>query len=420
MNISVDAFVDFYAYACGGWLARNPIPADQARWSVYGKLYDENQRFLWGLLQAAAEPRATRTPNEQKIGDYYAACMDEPAVEKAGAAPLFAEMGAVDALDKPGLGALLARLHTVLDTTVLFNFGADQDPGDSSRVIAFASAGGLGLPDRDYYLSADDKSKEIRDKYGAHVAATFRLLGRTEADASKAAATVMRMETALAKASLTNVEKRDPRRIYHLTRRVDLQKQTPSFAWDAYLSGMGLSTLAELNLTEPAFYAAVEVMVRDEPLAAWQDYIRWHLVRGRSPYLSEAFVKENFAFYGTTLRGVKEMRPRWKRCVAGVDRDLGEALGQVFVEKAFPPPVKQATLDMVKNVEKAMESRLRELPWMGADTRKRASPVSVHRRKFNRSQSASLQPSSLSKLTRNFSPTPPIGHTKPPATAFCH
>jgi endothelin-converting enzyme/putative endopeptidase len=135
---------------------------------------------------------------------------------------------------------------------------------------------------------------------------------------------------------------------------------------------MGLSTLAELNLTEPAFYAAVEVMVRDEPLAAWQDYIRWHLARGRSPYLSEAFVKENFAFYGTTLRGVKEMRPRWKRCVAGVDRDLGEALGQVFVEKAFPPPVKQATLDMVTNVEKAMESRLRELPWMGAETRKRA------------------------------------------------
>jgi endothelin-converting enzyme/putative endopeptidase len=374
MQTSVDPCVDFYTYSCGGWLKKNPIPADQARWSVYGKLYDENQRFLWGLLSAAAEDRPGRTANEQKIGNYFGSCMDEASVEKAGLHPLWPDLEAVAGLSsKKGLASLLARLHaTTADDGFLFGFGADQDPGDSSRVIAFASAGGLGLPDRDYYVKDDEDAKTIRDKYLAHVARTLELAGRTGPRAAEAARVVMRLETALARASLTMVDKRDPRRIYNLTRRRRLQALTPSFRWDDYFHGRGKPDLAELNVTEPAFYREVERLLREEPLAAWKDYLSWHLVRARSRYLSSALVKEDFAFYGATLHGVKELPPRWKRCVAGVDRDLGEALGQVFVAKAFGPEAKEATTAMVRRIQGAMEARIRDLPWMGEETKKRA------------------------------------------------
>ena len=374
MERSVDPCVDFYVYACGGWLEKNPIPADQASWSVYAKLYDENQRFLWGLLSSAAEPRSGRTENEQKIGDYFGSCMDEAAAEKAGAAPLRPDLDDVARLSSTkGLAALLARLHpTTSDNGLLFGFGADQDPGDSNRVIAFASAGGLGLPDRDYYLREDDESKEICAKYAAHVARTLELAGQTPKDAARAAQTVMRLETALAKASLTNVEKRDPHKIYNLMPREKLQALTPTFAWDDYLAGVGKAGLAELNVTEPAFYREMGRLLREEPLAAWKDYLRFHLTRVRSRYLASAFVKQDFAFYGTTLHGVAELPPRWKRCVGGVDRDLGEALGQVFVAKAFGPEAKEATVEMVRRIQGAMDARVRELPWMSALTKRRA------------------------------------------------
>jgi endothelin-converting enzyme/putative endopeptidase len=362
---------DFYAFACGGWMKRNPVPLDQARWSVYGKLNHENDQFLWGLLEQAARPAPARTPAEQKIGDYFAACMDEAATERAGLEPLRADLQAIDALtDARGLAALLGRLHRSFESSLLFGFGAEQDLRDTSRVIAWAVAGGLGLPDRDYYVKDDDKSRTLRDQYRTHVERMLRLLD--EGDAGAAAADVLRLETALARRTLTRVEQRDPRKLDHPTTPAELQALTPSFAWSAYFEALGTPAPAHLNVTEPEFFRGVEALLRDEPAAALRAYLRWHLLRGRAAYLSPAVAQAHFDFYGRTLRGAQQLQPRWKRCVNWVDRDLGEALGQAFVQRAFPPEVKARALDMVLRIERAMQARLAALPWMGAATKQQA------------------------------------------------
>jgi putative endopeptidase len=374
MDRSVDPCTDFFAYSCGGWIRRNPIPPDQSQWNVYGKLYDENQRFLWGLLRQAASGSATRSVEEQKIGDYFAACMDEQAAERAGTRPLQEELQAIDDMRSVSdLARLLGRLHLTLDSAeMLFGSGADQDRKDSTRVILYIAAGGLGLPDRDYYLAADDRSKEIREKYAAHLRTMFGLLGDPPARAAANEATVLEMETDLARASLTRVERRDPHKTYHPMSREALQALMPRFRWDDYLEASGMAQVRDLAVTQPEFLKAVEAGLEARPLAAWKTYLRWHLVSARAPYLSAAIVKANFDFYRGVLSGVKEMRPRWKRCVSYVDRDLGEALGRVFVDRVFPPETKQATVDMVVEVEKAMERRVRELPWMSAPTKAKA------------------------------------------------
>lgn len=366
--------VDFYAFACGGWMKNNPMPPDQARWSVYGKLHDENTQFLWGLLEAAAQPGGSRTPSEQRIGDYFAACMDEAAVEQAGLAPLRPDLAAVDALgDKRGLAALLGRLHlAAADSGLLFGFGAEQDLHDSSQVIAYAVAGGLGLPDRDYYIKDDADSKALRAKYRAHVERMLALLGDAAPAAAAAAESVLRIETGLARKTLTRVEQRDPRRLDHPMTAAELQALTPSFDWSDYFAAVGLHQPKRLNVTEPEFYGQVEALLSGEDLAAVKAYLRWHLVHAFAAYLPSAFVQADFDFYARTLRGAEQLPPRWKRCVRLVDRDLGEALGQVFVERAFPPEVKASALGMVEQIERAMDARLQALPWMGPETKRQA------------------------------------------------
>jgi endothelin-converting enzyme/putative endopeptidase len=374
MDRTVDPCVDFFKYSCAGWNKKNPIPPDQARWDVYGKLSDDNAQYLWGLLEAAAKPAPARDAATQKIGDYFASCMDEPAIEKAGAAPLKADLDAIAALpSKDALAALLGRLHLATDTAgMLFGFGSEQDFKNSSQVIGFATAGGLGLPDRDYYTKDDAKSQETRKRYAEHVAKILSLLGQPEAAATKDAATVLRIETALARASLTRVDKRDPYKIYHRMRRRELQALTPSFRWDDYLSAIGQPALDDVNVTEPEFYKEVQKALASESFADLKTYLRWQLAHNRARYLSSPFVNENFAFYSAYLRGVKEQQPRWKRCVGWVDRDLGEALGQVFVRKAFPPERKASTVEMVRQIEGAMEQRIKDLAWMGAATKEQA------------------------------------------------
>jgi endothelin-converting enzyme/putative endopeptidase len=371
MDRSADPCVDFYAFSCGGWLKANPIPPDQASWHVYSKVADENRRFLWGLLaEAAAKPDRKRTPEERKIGDYFAACMDEKAVEKAGARPMADELAAVERVgSRKDVARLLGRLHAS-GVEPLFGFSSDQSFEDAEQVVAFAAAGGLGLPDRDDYLRDDAPSRKIRDAYLAHVEAMLALSGLPGKAAARGAAEVVRLETALARASLTVVEKRDPRKLWHRTTRAQLGRLTPSFSWGDYLAELGAPRFPWLNVTEPEFFKAAEALLAKEGLPAWKAYLRWHVIRSRAPYLSRPFQEASFAFYGKALRGVPEDRPRWKKCVAWTDRDLGEALGKVFVARAFPPSVKKDVEALVRRVEEAMKERILEAEWMGAETRK--------------------------------------------------
>ena len=374
MDRTADPCTDFYQYTCGGWMRSNPIPADQASWSVYGKLTDENARFLWGILEEAGKPAPDRTAAQQKIGDYFESCMDETRVEELGAAPLKPLLDSIAAIkSKRDLAAFLAQEHQrSYSSGWLFGFGSDQDFGDATQVIAFAHAGGIGLPDRDYYTKTDAKSKEIRAKYVAHVEKMLQLIGESKAEAKKDAAAIMLIETSLAKASLTRVEQRNPYNLYHKMSPQALQKITPAFDWTRYLADNGLTAVKSINVTQPKFFGEVQKEITAVPLSQWKAYLRWNAVHSRAPYLSKPFVMENFDFYSRTLRGVKEIAPRWKRCVRYVDRDLGEALGQEFVRRTFSADTKEKTVDMTRRIEKAMEDEIKGLDWMTPATKARA------------------------------------------------
>jgi endothelin-converting enzyme/putative endopeptidase len=374
LDRSVDPCVDFYKFACGTWQIKNPIPPDQARWSVYAKLSDENEQLLWGLLEQAARPDAGRSASEQKIGDFFASCMDETKIDADGATPVLAELQVIDALSsKNELAAYMGRQQMSLGGDGLgFGFGSNQDLADSSQVIAFADAGGLGLPDRDYYTKTDRHSIELRRKYEAHVARMFGLLGEPADRAAVHARTVMAIETALAQASLTNVAKRDPYKLLHKMNRAGLEALTPAFMWRDFLAAQGLGDLDSFNVTEPAFFKAFNRLVVNRPLSAWKTYLKWHVLDARADVLAKPFDQANFDFYSKTLRGVKEQPPRWKRCVRMVDSDLGEALGRVFVEKTFSPETKKKTIEMTKYIEDAMAHEIRTLTWMSDATKARA------------------------------------------------
>jgi endothelin-converting enzyme/putative endopeptidase len=383
LDRAADPCADFYQFSCGGWMKNNPIPADQTRWSVATKLQDENRTLLRQILENAGKPDPKRSANEQKIGDYYAACMDESAAEKAGAKPLGPDLERIAKLKSiRELADYLASFHardvyTVLPTSTLFSFTADQDFKNSQQYLPEADQGGLGLPDRDYYVKSDQKSTDLRQKYLEHMQKMFVLLGDKPVNAAENAQAVLFIETALAKGSLTRVERRDPSALYHKMSRAELQALTPSFNWKAYLAGVGLPDAQSFNVAAPGFFKAVENQLNTEPLESWKSYLRWHLVHANARYLSDAFVDEDFSFFGVTLTGQQAQQPRWKRCVRFVNRDLGEALSQIYVEKTFTPEDKQRTLKIVEQIEAAMQQDIRQLSWM-SDTTKQAAIEKLH------------------------------------------
>jgi putative endopeptidase len=403
MDRAVDPCVDFYAYSCGGWMKRNPIPPDQTEWSVFEKLHDDNLKFLEQVLEVASRPGAARDAATAQIGDFHAACMDEAAVARAGAAPLREDLDAIAAIRSlDDLAAVVARLQLATGVSVLFDVGSNQDFKDSSQVIAVVAQGGLGLPDRDYYLATDPRSVEIRSRYVAYVGRMLRRLGDEPAAADAEARQVLALETSLARASISRVEERTPANVYHRRSRAQLQALVPKFPWDRYFAvlqppdapgagkpaspggpgaprteagrgtGGDRAESADVNVAEPGFFSGLEALLASGDLASLRAYLRWRLVDARATQLTPDFERDHYDFYEGFLRGQKEMPPRWRRCVQWVDQMLGEALGRVYVERAFNPDAKSRSLEMVAEIEKAMAADLRQLPWMSAATRAEA------------------------------------------------
>ena len=372
LDRTVDPCVDFYKFSCGGWLKNNPIPADQAAWDVYAKLANDNQQFLWGILEEDAKA-TNRTSVQQKVGDYFAACMNTSAIDALGDKPVQPELGRIDALKtRPELLAALTRLHHEYAGSFFFGSGTDQDAIDSSVIIVEVAAGGLGLPDRDYYLKTDDKSVKIREQYVAYIQQLLSLTGEPAEKTKADAAAILRIETALAKASLTRVERRDPHNTYHMMTVAELAKLAPSIDWPLYFSTQGAPGVTKLNVSQPAFMKAVESELATEDVAALRAYLRFHLLTSAAPYLAHPFEQTNFDFYSKTLRGQSEQKPRWKACTRAVDRNLGEALGQEFVRRTFSADMKARTQLMTEQIETAMQHEIEGLPWMSPATKQEA------------------------------------------------
>jgi putative endopeptidase len=363
---------DFYKYAMGGWMKDNPIPADRPSWSVSAQLQESNLAELRGLAEAAANAKNPSNANEQKVGDFYATCMDTAAIEAAGIRPISDELKAIDGMkDSQALLAEVAALHN-LNIQAIFDFSSTQDFADSTKVIGDADQGGLGMPDRDYYTRDDDHSKKLRADYVAHVSKMFQLAGDPAAKADAQAQTVMGIETGLAKASLTRTQLRDPKANYHKMTVAQLKELTPDFAWEPFFSSVGLPGLTQTNIGQPDFFREVNHELNAVPLADWKTYLRWQVIHSGAPGLSDAFVQENFNFYSKQLLGIAELQPRWKRCVQSVNRNVGEALGQLYVEKYFTPEAKARAKQMVQNLIAALRSDIPTLSWMSPETKKEA------------------------------------------------
>ena len=372
IDSSVNPCDDFYQYACGNWVKRTEIPADKASWyRGFSVIEERNEKELHELLESAAKGQL-QTQYADKLGALYGTCMDEAAIETSAPAELKQELKRVDVVrDLSALEKEVARIHLSIGNP-MFEFGEQQDFKDASLVIGSLDQGGLGLPDRDYYLSSTGKMPELRKAYEAHVEKMMTLAGEKPEQAKKDAATVLKIETALAQASMARVDRRDPNKINHRLDLTGIEKTMPKWNWKAYLRDVGAPEVTKINVLSPDFFAALNKMLTATSMADWKTYLRWHVVHSAAPALSKAFVDENFAFYGKTLSGTAELEPRWKRCTHAADRLMGEALGRAFVEKTFGAEGKERTQSMVREIEAAMGTDLDGLKWFDDATRAQA------------------------------------------------
>jgi putative endopeptidase len=373
LDRSVTPCSDFYQFSSGGWMKNNPIPADRSTWAVFSTLNASNEDALHQILEDAAKDKsAAPGSNRQKIGDFYASCMNEPLIEATGTKPLDPEFERIAAIkDIPGLQAEIAHLQRS-GVNAVFGFGSTQDYKDSKQVIFAAGQGGLGMPDRQYYLDDDDRSKQLRAGYVQHVTNMFKLLGDDDATSAAEAKVVLDIETAFAKAATKREDLRNPEMNYHKMTLVQAADLTPHLSWPEYFKQIGAPSVAEINVAQPDAMKAVDAALASVSLADWKTYLRWHLIHETAPTLSAKFVDENFDFYGKQLTGAKENLPRWRRCVEDTDGELGEALGQFYVQQYFPPEAKARATELVHNLIAALREDLSTLDWMSPATRQQA------------------------------------------------